>query len=143
MRAYRITGFLLAGAFAFTAIPVAASAGSYTDPMISISVTPANPTIAVGALQHFKATAKFKGGATADVTALVLWQSSATKVATISNTIGSKGLATGKSAGTTTIRASLLGLVGSTSLTVTNTTTADFSLSASPSSVMVVRGASG
>jgi hypothetical protein len=96
----------------------------------SISITPANFTIPVGSTQQFTATGRFPNNILLNLTKLVYWSSSATSVATISNSLGSQGLATGKAAGTTTIKASSLnGISGSTSLTVGSKTTAAVTLS--------------
>src|SRR5207245_9684896 len=54
-----------------------------------------------------------------DVTPMGAWSSASTAVATISNAGGSQGLATSVAAGTTTITATLGGVSGSTTLTVT------------------------
>ena len=80
----------------------------------SISVTPANPTINTGATQQFTATGTYSNGSTQSITSQVTWASSSTPVATII----ASGLATGASAGATTITAALSGVTGSTTLTV-------------------------
>jgi len=80
----------------------------------SVSVTPANPTIAVSATQQFTATGTYSDGSTNDLTSLVTWASSATAVATIN----SSGLASGVSAGSTTITATSGSVNGTTALTV-------------------------
>jgi hypothetical protein len=91
-----------------------------TSSVTSISVTPANSLISVGANQSFTATGNFPSGITQNLTNLVTWSSSSSKVASISNTVGSQGVATGKVAGTTKITATLNeNKYGSTSLTVT------------------------
>jgi len=72
----------------------------------SIQVTPTNPTLslAVGSVQ-FKATGTFSVGGQQDITNFVTWTSSDNTVALISNTTGSKGLATFLKTGTTNITA--------------------------------------
>ncbi|HEY8157325.1 MAG TPA: N,N-dimethylformamidase beta subunit family domain-containing protein [Methylobacter sp.] len=85
-------------------------------PLNSISVTPANPSIAVGATQQFTATGTYSGGSTKDLTSQVTWASSTTAVATIN----SSGLASGASAGSTTITATSGSVSGTTALTVNN-----------------------
>ncbi|HTW75627.1 MAG TPA: PilC/PilY family type IV pilus protein [Steroidobacteraceae bacterium] len=80
----------------------------------SIVVTPANPTIDVGAMQAFTATAHYSDGSTQNVTSSATWSSSDTAVATIA----SGGVATGVAVGTSTITATLSGISGSTTLTV-------------------------
>ena len=93
-----------------------ATAVSTSPVLISISVTPTNPSIAVGATQQFTATGSYSDGSTQDMTAQVAWSSSNTSVATISNA----GLATGVAAGTATITATSGGVSGTATLTVTN-----------------------
>lgn len=88
----------------------------------SITVTPANASIAVGTKQQYTATANLSDGTTQDVTQFANWASSDTGVATISNALGSKGEATAVAAGTTTISATYNGVTGSTGLTVVNAT---------------------
>jgi len=85
----------------------------------SITVTPANPSIALGATEQFIATGILSDSTTQVLTALATWSSSDTSVATISNTAGSNGLVTSFAAGTTTITASWNGFSDSTVLTVT------------------------
>ena len=87
----------------------------------SIAVTPANPSIAVGATQQFVATGTFSSGPTQDLTSSVTWSSTNGSVATISNAPGSNGLATAVAAGSTTIMAidPITSVTGTTTLTVT------------------------
>ncbi len=87
-------------------------------PPVSIDVTPKNPTITVGKTQDFTATGIFEDGGSQDLTDEVTWSSSDTQVATVSNAILSKGMATGVSRGVTTITATLDDVSGSTTLTV-------------------------
>jgi len=83
----------------------------------SISVTPANPSIAKGTLQQFTATGTYSDNSTHDLTTFVNWTSSAPVVANFSDA----GLATAVGAGATTIVANdpSTGLSGYTNLTVT------------------------
>jgi len=69
--------------------------------LISLVVTPANPSIAAGNTQQFTATGHFRGGSTQNLTASVLWNSSAPGVATIT----AAGLASSVAPGSTTISA--------------------------------------
>ena len=91
--------------------------------LASIEITPANPSVAVGKTLQFKATGTYAGGLTQDLTKSVnlTWTSSNRAFATIINVPKkSKGLATGVSPGTVTIRASdRKGVIfGTTTLTV-------------------------
>jgi hypothetical protein len=83
--------------------------------LVSIAVTPANPSITKGATQQFKATGTYSDHSTADLTSSVTWSSGATSVATVSTS----GLATGAASGTSTITATSGSVSGSTTLTVT------------------------
>ena len=87
--------------------------------LVSIGVTPANPSIANGLASQFMATGVYTDNSTQDLTASVAWTSSDPTVATISNASASHGLATGVSPGTVTITAASGSVSGSMSLTVT------------------------
>jgi uncharacterized protein YjdB len=87
-------------------------------PLVSISVSPANPTVAIGATQQFTATGTYSNGTSLDVTKLVSWSSSSTGIASISNASGSNGISTSLNNGTTTLTAGLCADSGSTTLAV-------------------------
>jgi hypothetical protein len=74
--------------------------------LLSITITPLNPTIFLNSTQQFTATGNYSDGSTANITNTVTWTSSAPLVATISST----GLARGITVGTTNITASLNGI---------------------------------
>jgi hypothetical protein len=82
--------------------------------LVSVAVTPVNPTVARGATQQFTATADFSDATTQDVTGQAVWTSSAPAVATVSAT----GLAATVAQGTSTVSATFDGLSGSSVLTV-------------------------
>lgn len=82
--------------------------------LTTITVTPSSPSISVGGTQQFTATGTYDDDSTSDITSLVTWVSSSTGVATIT----SGGLATGVAPGSTTISATLGGVSGNTTLTV-------------------------
>ena len=88
--------------------------GTASPTLVSIAVTPANPTILAGNTQQFTATGNFSDGSAQNLTTLATWNSSSTATATIN----SSGLATGVAGGTTTISATLGGVSGNTLLTV-------------------------
>ena len=77
-------------------------------------MTPANPTILVGATQPFTATGTYSDGSTQNLSSRVTWTSSNTAVATINT----NGLATAVSAGATVISAALSGVTATNTLTV-------------------------
>jgi uncharacterized protein YjdB len=80
----------------------------------SITVTPANPQISLGASEQFAARGGFSDGSSMPITSQVAWSSSDVQVATIN----SNGVATSAGSGSTTIDASLNGVKGTTILTV-------------------------
>jgi hypothetical protein len=98
--------------------------GAVTTPktLVAITVTPANPSIAQGSVQQFAATGTFSDNSIQDLTTSVVWSSSASSVATISNQAGTNGRATSLAAGATTITAASGGISGFTTLTVTAAT---------------------
>lgn len=96
--------------------------GSTPKTLVSLAVTPANPGIGPGMTQQFSATGTFSDNTTQDLTTSVIWSSSATSVATISNVAGSNGRATSVATGATTIMAMSGGISASTTLTVTSAT---------------------
>ena len=100
----------------------------------SIAVTPSNPSISPSKTQQFTATGTYSDGSTKNITTTVTWASSNNAVATIGT---STGLATGVTAGTSQITATLGGVVSpNDALTVTATTgnfyTTNFPLTENP-----------
>jgi hypothetical protein len=90
--------------------------------LTSLQVTPTTPSVANGFTEQFIATGIFSDGSTQDLTSQALWVSANTAVATISNAVGSIGLASASGVGSTTITASSGSISGSTTLTVTGAT---------------------
>ena len=107
----------------------------------SISVSPANGSVAVGFTQQFTAQGTFSDGSMQDVTSLVQWSSSTPSVAIVSNSAGSYGLTTGAGAGGATLTASSGSVSGSSILTVTNA--APVSIAVSPESLAIPPGGAG
>jgi len=70
----------------------------------SINLAPITPKITVGETIQFTVTGYFSDGVQSDITERVTWSSDEEFFATVSNNPGSKGLATGVSVGTATIR---------------------------------------
>ena len=88
-----------------------------TPNLVSLQVTPANPSVVVGKTQQFKAMGTFSDNSTHDLSGTATWSSSSTTLAQVNNA----GLATAMAAGTTTINAASGSVNGSTSLVVTST----------------------
>ena len=100
----------------------------------SIAVAPSNPSVSQSQTQQFTATGTYSDGSTKNITTTVTWASSNTAVATIGvNT----GLATGISAGTSQVTASLGGITSSSdNLTVVKSVTLQ-SIAVSPTNSSV------
>ncbi len=88
--------------------------------------------MAIGGTQQFTATGTYSDGTNNNLTASATWSSSNTGIATVSNTSGSQGLATGVALGATTITATVNSIKGSTSLAVQNGTTTVVELEQQP-----------
>lgn len=82
--------------------------------LVSIAISPQNPTVSIGQTQQFAATGTYSDGSTQTLNGAT-WSSGTSTVATISNS----GLATGAAAGTTMIQATSGNASGSTTLTIT------------------------
>ena len=94
-----------------------------SDPLLSIQVTPPNPSIPQGLTQQFTATGIYQNSPPVDLTAQATWSSSNKGVAIVSNDTGSAGLATPVNAGgPITITATFTGISGTANLTVTSAT---------------------
>jgi uncharacterized protein YjdB len=131
------TGFV--NSIATGATTIQASSGSVaqstnltvsTVGLTSITISPANPTIAKGTSLKLTATANYSDGSTATLTS-VAWKSSKPQFA---NVRGS-GIVHGKKAGTATISASALGITGTTALTVGTGTLVSISITPANASV--------
>lgn len=96
-----------------------------TNPLaVSISISPTSQSVGIGQTVQFTATGVYGHGSnhpssTEDLTDSVTWTSSVPSVATVN----AGGVATGVSAGTTTITASIQGFTGLTTATATLTVT--------------------
>ena len=100
--------------------------------LVSITVTPANATIAKGARIQYVATGHYSDGSTRNLSNVVSWSSSSASVANPGNGRKKKGIVVAKHNGTTTITATTQGISGSTKLTVTTGTLASITVSPTP-----------
>jgi Bacterial Ig-like domain (group 2) len=83
--------------------------------LVSIAITPANPSVVVGNTIQFTATGSYTDSSTQDLTAQVMWASDTHSVATISNVSGTQGLASSLTTGTANISA-ILGSIAAASV---------------------------
>jgi hypothetical protein len=86
--------------------------------LASITITPANPSIAPGATQPLTAMGFDSGSNLLGTLQSVIWNSSAPSVATVTNAAGSAGVVNSLTPGTTTITGTVGGVTGSTQVTV-------------------------
>ncbi len=86
--------------------------------LVSITLTPANPSISVGTQQVFTATGTFSDNST-QLLASATWSSSSSAVASVTNDITDSGVAIALAAGSSTVSACTGSVCGSTALTVT------------------------
>ncbi|MDP3158216.1 MAG: Ig-like domain-containing protein [Archangium sp.] len=82
--------------------------------LVSIAVTPANPTVNTGSTVALTATGTFSDNTTQIFTTGLAWVSQTTAVATVAST----GVVTGVTAGTSRIDVTRTGITGSTTVTV-------------------------
>ena len=102
--------------------------------LLGLDLTPAGPTLSVAARQQFTATARLSDGTTQVVTNEAAWSSAETTVASVDGA----GMVTTHAAGTSVLTATLNGLTGTTTLTVSAATLT--SLELSPAAPSLARG---
>jgi trimeric autotransporter adhesin len=107
--------------------------------LVTISVTPTNPSVPVGRSLRLTATGTFSDNSTQDLTTSVTWSSGTLAVASISNAAGSNGLAAALAVGTSFIKASSGAISDSTTLTVTAATLVSIAVSPTNPSIPVGR----
>jgi len=130
------TGTLTINYSAFGSPTLVALSGTGNDSgLSSITVTPTNSSIAAGNNEQLTAIGHFKTGSTENLTPFVAWSSSKASVATITP----RGLATGVTAGTSTISAALGSITGTTMLTVTPPVL--MSIAVTPTNPTIAKGA--
>jgi uncharacterized protein YjdB len=108
--------------------------------LTSVTISPTTAQIAFGTEQQFNATGTYSDLTTQDITSSVVWSSSSTTVALISNVQGSNGLATSVGTGMTTITAALGSVTSAATLTVTTATLS--SIAIAPSIATIPQGQS-
>jgi hypothetical protein len=85
--------------------------------LTSIAISPATPSVPLGAQQLLVATGTFSDGST-QVLSSALWGSSSASVFTVSNDASDMGFATSIGLGNATVTATAAGITGSTTITV-------------------------
>jgi 6-phosphogluconolactonase (cycloisomerase 2 family) len=89
----------------------------------SLAIFPANPSVAIGKSVQFTALGTYSDSVVQNLTTFVVWSSSPANVASISNSAGTQGLATGLNSGVAHILATSGSITTSTNLVVNPTVT--------------------
>jgi hypothetical protein len=102
---------------------------------VAIAITPADASLPIGGSLQLAATGTYADSSTAIITSQVAWSTATPAIATVSNAQGSAGLASALALGTTTVQASLGGVTGTTSLTVSAATLVSIAITPASSNV--------
>jgi uncharacterized protein YjdB len=111
--------------------PVTVTAATLVALTIHVPVT----SIAKGTTFPLTATGNFTDGTTQDLTTQVSWTSADNTIVQVSNASGTEGVVTGINIGSTLINATLNGITGSGTVTVTAATLTSIVVAPSPSSI--------
>lgn len=101
---------------------VSSSASLTVEDLTSVTIVPASASFAALTSMQLAAIGTLADGSTQDLTGSVVWTSSNADAVTLSVVSGSKGLAAGLAAGSSTVTAEFSGQVGTSQLTVTGAT---------------------
>jgi len=107
--------------------------------LVSIGLTPAMPSLAAGSTQQFTAMGVYTDNSKHDLTTSVTWKSSNASVASISNSTGSRGLATTLVSGSTSVAAAL-NAITSQAVTLTVSPAKLVSIAVTPGSPSIAAG---
>ncbi len=105
--------------------------------LTAIAASPTTVSLSVGATEQFKATGTFSDGSSQDVTASATWTDASAKVAKIT----ASGMATALAAGSTTITATMGGISGNASITVSAPAKTLTAIAVTPATASIVAGA--
>lgn len=132
-------GMVACGVNPGTPLPGGGTGGNQSAPpatLVSITVTPAAPSIVRGSTQQLTATGFYSDGSSKNITSSVQWTSASAGVASVS----SSGLVTALAPGTSTITASFGSISGSASLAVTTPAPTLVSISITPAAASISLG---
>jgi len=103
----------------------------------SVQITPTQPILQKGVTQPFLATATYDDNTTGDVTQQATWSTGDASVLTVVASGATAGLVTAQAAGTTSIKATLGTISGTTSVTVTAPTLTTITISPATATIVV------
>ena len=128
----RYTAGLLCSISLLGALLLAGCKNFFIPPALTtVTVSPSTPSVAVAKTQQMVATGTYDNGVTDTITDSASWSTSDNTIATVS----SAGLVTGVAAGSATISATLDGVTGSTTVTVTEASLASLSITTTSQSL--------
>jgi hypothetical protein len=107
---------IISGAFAGLTGSMSLTVSAHA--LLSIVVTPVDPSVSAGSKLQFTATANYDDGTSQDISKSVHWSTSSANLATINSGQNGGGLATAKAPGSVTVTAALNGVSGSTALNI-------------------------
>jgi len=90
--------------------------------LVSIALAPTTASLPKGTTAAFKATGTYTDNSTLDITSSVTWSATDATIVSVSNAVGTAGIATGVGLGTTNVVATLSGVSGQSTVTVTAAT---------------------
>lgn len=108
--------------------------------LVSLAVSPVNPTLASGSKQQLIAIGTFSDSSTQDLSGAVSWSSSDGSVAMVTDAPASRGLCSALTRGVATLTAAFAGQSGSTLVTVTDATLVGIGVT--PPAAVLARGTS-
>ena len=113
-----------------------------TPTLLSIALVPSTWSPNVGATQNFTATGTYSDNTTADVTLSATWSSTNGTAASVSNAAGQKGQATALTTGAGQVQATLSGVTGSATFTVSASPLTSIAVTPNPLSLVLGLNAS-
>lgn len=132
---------LSAALFAAIVCCAAGSAAAQTSPgprLVSVTVTPTNPSLTVGATEQFTATGKLSNGTTRNLTSSATWTSSSAGIASVQSAgQHAPGLAVGLAAGSAMITATFERHSARTMVSVTSATVSSIFVSPAATTLTV------
>lgn len=103
--------------------------------LVSIEINPVTPSIPNGITESFSATGHYSDNSTVDLTQTVTWASSDNLIVSMSNTAGTRGIATSHATGSVLVSATLGAVTSNTSLTVSTATLSSIAVTPAHSTI--------
>ena len=111
--------------------------------LVSIAVTPTDPSVPLGLTRQFTATGTYSDGTTQNITTSVTWMSSNTNAATINATTGLATVASNSGSSTITATNTPSGIFGTTTLTATSAVLTSIAVTTVPAGITLIAANAG